>query len=319
MYEKSIKFLIIIGIVFFVASPILFLWQNHDVSFSYPIDALKFESYGGFISGAVGTLWSLAGILLFYTALKEQRKDFITNKASLDAQLEAFKLQIQEFELQRNELVQTRNVFEEQSKTLKIQQFESTFFNTFNLLNNITQNISFTYNPPTSGFGFSMNKPEPGFRIYTGKNSFEYFYKELKQDYLYSTKAFKDNYFAKNPNLNYTDITMSLEDQLLVINHVYEKLFIRYQADLGHYFRTLYNLVKFVDMKQPEDVNYYSRLIRSQLSTFEHLLLFYNCLSTYGKVKFKPFLIKYSMLDNLPLGELLDPQHKSLYDEQAYN
>ena len=89
-------------------------------------------------------------------------------------------------------------------------------------------------------------------------------------------------------------------------------------SDLGHYFRTLYNIVKFVNDKQPHNPKYYTNLLRSQLSTYEHLLLFYNCQSVYGKERFKPLIIEYSLLDNLAISVLLDKEHKNFYPSKAY-
>ena len=54
----------------------------------------KFGQYGEFIGGFGGSLWALAGVLLFYKALTEQREDFVNNKKALDAQVKALELQI---------------------------------------------------------------------------------------------------------------------------------------------------------------------------------------------------------------------------------
>lgn len=68
----------------------------------------------------------LAGVILLYVALDEQRKDIKINQNALIKQIE-------EFELQRVELSETREIFKEQSITLKIQRFENTFFQLINL------------------------------------------------------------------------------------------------------------------------------------------------------------------------------------------
>jgi len=58
---------------------------------------------------------------IFYVTLTEQRKDFVTNRKVLNAQTDALKQQIREFELQREELSETRKVFKIQSEILKKQ------------------------------------------------------------------------------------------------------------------------------------------------------------------------------------------------------
>ncbi|MHA1881305.1 MAG: putative phage abortive infection protein [Candidatus Heimdallarchaeota archaeon] len=58
-----------------------------------------------------------------------------------------------------------------------------------------------------------------------------------------------------------------------------------YQNILGHYFRHLFQTVKFIN-KQNElsyfDKYNYIKILRAQLSTFEQVLFFYNSLSTFG-------------------------------------
>lgn len=71
------------------------------------LDLEKLSLIGEFFGGAVGPIWSLAGVILFYLALIYQRR---------------------ELELQREELVETRFIMDSQSKTIEIQQFENTFF-----------------------------------------------------------------------------------------------------------------------------------------------------------------------------------------------
>lgn len=101
-------------------------------------------------------------------------------------------------------------------------------------------------------------------------------------------------------------------------NAAYKNFFEQNHSDLGHYFRTIYNIVKFINDGKPANPKYYTSLLRSQLSTYEHLLLFYNCQSKYGDKKFKPLIIQFSMLDNMSISELLDQEHKDFYPPKAY-
>ncbi|WLQ15403.1 putative phage abortive infection protein [Hahella aquimaris] len=57
----------------------------------------------------------------------------------------------------------------------------------------------------------------------------------------------------------------------------------------------------------------------SQLSTYEILIMFYNCLSEFGKDKFKPLVEKYGMLEYMD-GELLIDKvsHVEFYDQSAF-
>lgn len=81
---------------------------------------------------------------------------------------------------------------------------------------------------------------------------------------------------------------------------------------LGHYYRHLFHMVKFVAdydesiVKKDEKVNYL-RLLRAQLSNHEQALLFYNWLAKYGGAwqdDRNNFLTEYRMIHNLWYGDL---------------
>lgn len=132
--EKAALISIGIGLIIFLISIFLFLYKGSwNYSSEYDIDEAKIGQYGDFIGGIIGSLFSLVGVILFYVALKDQRKDFATSQKTLKVQLDAFQQQVREFELQREELAQTRKVYEEQSKTLKAQKFEETFYSFMNV------------------------------------------------------------------------------------------------------------------------------------------------------------------------------------------
>ncbi|MEZ6127859.1 MAG: putative phage abortive infection protein [Planctomycetaceae bacterium] len=79
----------------------------------------------------------------------------------------------------------------------------------------------------------------------------------------------------------------------------YEKWYDNYEAHVGHYFRTLYNLVRYVDEHGGKQRASYARLVRAQLSSHELQLLLFNGLSKYGREKFKPLIEEYTLLKHL--------------------
>lgn len=89
-------------------------------------------------------------------------------------------------------------------------------------------------------------------------------------------------------------------------HHIYETLFHRLDTYLGHYYRNLYRMVKYIDEQtfsedKEEDYRskyFYISIVRSQLSDHEIQWLFFNGLFDYGEL-FKPLIEKYSMLKNL--------------------
>ena len=109
-----------------------------------------------------------------------------------------------------------------------------------------------------------------------------------------------------------------------VFNAIYEKEFFSiFQPYVGHYFRHLYNVVKFVHeheffhQKEFKEKKRYTNFIRAQLSSNELGVLFYNCLSDRG-AKFKDLVEKYAFFEDMPSEVLIDEEHRTLYAAIAY-
>ncbi|MBV6645990.1 MAG: hypothetical protein KI790_11105 [Cyclobacteriaceae bacterium] len=86
------------------------IWNDHNL----------LGMAGEFLGGTVGSIWALAGVILFFLALVYQKR---------------------ELELQRLELHESRKIMESQSKTIAIQQFENTFFQLLNFHINAANQI----------------------------------------------------------------------------------------------------------------------------------------------------------------------------------
>ena len=218
-------------------------------------------------------------------------------------------LQKRELGLQREELQETRLEFKTQNETLRLQRFENTFFNLLNIHHNIVNGIDYTYYKSkemsqVGGLRNLRNEELEAVTI-TGRDVFRFKYNKLLQDL---TKD-QDNYQS-----------------------IYKKHYDLSLTDFGHYFRHLYRMVKLVDKtdfktlsedwseKEEFNIKYsYTSIIRAQLSDFELLWLFYNCLGSNGKDKFKPLIEKYSLLKNVPDTLIADFNHRALYDPKAYS
>ncbi len=122
-------------------------------------------------------------------------------------------------------------------------------------------------------------------------------------------RIYKDEYYSKN---EYSIINDKIDNS-------FESFFEKYQETLGNYFRNLYNIFKFIDNSDIpfENKQLYTRLIRAQLSNYELLLLFYNCLSKNGE-KFKVYANRYNLFNNLNQSKLLDKTHIELYERKAF-
>ena len=220
-------------------------------------------------------------------------------------QQKGLKFQQKELELQREELAGQKEQLEAQNQTLQKQNFESSFFQLLGLHNDIVNSMV-------------ISVYLGGERaVYQGRQCFDYLLYEFRNNYD-EYKGAGERFWigmAQNPN-------KAKELMLERINAKYEELFDKYQSRVGHYFRNLYNLIKFVDQesdfpKDHKNKKFYTNLIRAQLSSAELGLLFYNCLSERGD-KFEKLVVQYALLEDMDFKVLINGEHKSLYDESAY-
>lgn len=81
-----------------------------------------------------------------------------------------------------------------------------------------------------------------------------------------------------------------------IIIHQYEKFYGLYQNDFSHYFRLMYNTIKFIDNSKIDNKKIYSNIFRANMSDDEVTILLINGLSEKGRSRFKPLIEKYSLL-----------------------
>jgi hypothetical protein len=101
---------------------------------------------------------------------------------------------------------------------------------------------------------------------------------------------------------------------------LYAEIAARYKPDLGHYFRTLVNMLRFVDsaaIAQSADVRLYTNLIRAQITDPEATMLALHGLNERG-ASLKPLLEDYALLKNADLDGALEGL-KGMYREGAFD
>ncbi|MGE0254238.1 MAG: putative phage abortive infection protein [Alphaproteobacteria bacterium] len=113
-----------------------------------------------------------------------------------------------------------------------------------------------------------------------------------------------------------TDISENSQER---IRSAYQEFWINNEHELGHYFRYLYSIFRFIHESAVENKKSYTNIVRAQISDNELQLLFYNCLYVHGIKRFKPLVEEYSLLNNLPVEHLLGADHKKFYDDRAYS
>lgn len=201
-------------------------------------------------------------------------------------------LQRYEVSITKLEIEYTKNILSEQKEQLKRQNqeakkesFESTYFQMLRLFIEMTNQID-------------LRQIRAGQQIITkGKDAFPFFVRQFKEIYNPSAKALYGGHDFDNS---------------------YKEFFRRYNTELGHYFRLLYNIVNYVDTSDVDNRHFYVKILRAQLSNAEVAILYYNGISPYGAIKFKPLIERYGLLKNLNDADILDEELKSRYQISAF-
>ena len=194
-------------------------------------------------------------------------------------------LQREELSLTRDEMVRSANALENKGTTLKKQSFENTFFEMLRLHNSIIESID-------------LVNPETG-TVTKGRDAFNIFYSRLN-------KIYRSNKIKANGKYNKREIAEL--SYFLFWNDA--------RTELGHYFRFLFNFFRFIENSGIEDT-FYVKLLRSQLSDQELLVLFYNNISEAGE-PFARYANLYELFDNLPVVRLLEKDHAQFAEEQSF-
>lgn len=236
---------------------------------------------GDFLAGSTASAWSLSGLFFIYVAFLSQKQQL------LNQELEIFYGQI-EVKHARYQLQEQRASAIEQSLSLKLGSFERTFFQLVDNHQKIVNAIDIRRKGVNSGV-----------TIYQGRDCFVFFYKRFKKEFL-----------KQKP-----------DDSIDNVLKAYSEFYSKNQADLGHYFRYIYHILKYIKNTKdiPDEKKFtYTSLLRALLSSYEIALLFYNGLSEYGNEFFKPLLEEYSFLKNLDDRLLINSSHKIKYSPKAF-
>jgi Putative phage abortive infection protein len=191
-------------------------------------------------------------------------------------------LQSQELQDQRAQISLQTEEFKESNSNLKRQRFETTFFELLRSYNEIVRSIDLI-NPENQ-------------QTTTGRDCFRIFYSRLNR--LYREKVSKGH------------------EEAVCLEMAYRNFWRDHQLELGNYFRFLYNSLRFISESGYKE-DYHGRLLRSQLSEQELLILFYNCVSPQGK-NFQKYASEFKIFDNLPTVRLLSTSHSTLLDKSCF-
>ncbi len=239
--------------------------------------------------------------------------------------------------LQRSDLVETR-------KAIAHERFDTTFFELLKLHMSITENVR------TLG-GVGKEAFESFHEILKGKDAEFYAYSSLSKLSRDEVRRIIDNRrvsLEEYPTLNNADVNnikTSLESGIRALENFLDNDEAMHERkikdayilaaensidDFAHYFRNLYNVIRFVhDAEQitQDEKCRYTKFIRSQLSEAESIVLFYNSIGDIrlpgretlelGYPKMSALLVRYDILQNMNPRSMIHPIHKKIFSKNT--
>lgn len=205
-------------------------------------------------------------------------------------QQEELKLQRDELKEQREEMTRQREEFEEQNVTLKRQNFETTFFNMMNYHLQITSSLEFVNDDGADMF------------TATGKDIFKKIYLER------NNFTEPDTYGLRAKLRTHEEISSVLE------GYAPWKFF-------NHYFRSFDNIVSFVnqtDLVEENSKFTYLKMLTCTLTDCETAMLFYHYVYNDGGWH-KQMAESYALFYHLDVNQLAKPEHRELFEHEAYD
>lgn len=202
-------------------------------------------------------------------------------------------LQSRDLALQRDELRSTREEFKTQNTTLTLQRFDSTFFKSVELLHGVLLGYQETKTDVTPFGQYVIN--------INGKDLF---------------KEHGDKLSFKMGTAEEKDIYHLFYEEYKYINIKFE-----------HYFRNLLHIVESIDdlniknesSREILQIRHkYIDILKSNLTQYDFLWIFYYCIVIDSSKKYKVMLEKYSFFSEINLLLLINLDHYKLYKTSAF-
>ena len=185
---------------------------------------VRYGQYGEFIGGIVGSLWALAGVLLFFATLLYQKR---------------------EFELQRTELHKTQRIYQQQS-------FSTLFISFLVQHNDIVSNLQ----------AYDINQAE-----WRGTNFFIFFKEKVYSSFIGKLRSLPAE--KRDEKLLYA-----------LFKDYFTYHFRFYESTLNPYLRNLTVLLNLLDryvQDSGEETDYYTLIVKTNLSASELFLVYHIC------------------------------------------
>ena len=279
---KDIAIIILVMIVGFYA----FMYVNNGFNIN---DIGSGGAIGDFFGGMLNPIFALLGFFALLETIKIQNKELKTSNEALQQSGE-------ELGLTREQATLSAKALREQSESIKLQNFENTFFKMLDLHNEIVKSLTFV------GKNYYIDKDTSKVRENRG-------IKKMKSVEVLNNMLlqFKDkSYFFVNGH-HQKDRT----------NTKYLNVFKEYDQSVSKYFRNLYQILKFISCSSINNKKFYSNILRAQLSHNELELLFYHCASDFGSEKFILLLIEFEFLEHLVYDSHINEKDVIFYIENT--
>lgn len=323
--------LICAGSILTVILLILFL-MNRKYSFELPIENDVFGQFGDIVGGLVGSLISLVSVFLLFETLSQQRIQFSDQQDNTTKALTTQREQFDQQQLKSDLFFKREQIENRFFELLKIHRENA---NAISIGEKQGRKIFITLERELN-YTFTYVRMANGeCRTYLSLNDMInvsylcFFYGAVGDKSEKTIKNALKNYdssFVKNliGLLNKHQATVQNDGEFLY------KPFVGYQSRLSHYFRNLYQTIKYINQIDKSILDYtdkysYVSTLRAQLTTHEQVLVFWNSLSDLGKAweinrtdENLKLITKYNLTKNIPYGFIRDFEPKDFYNNVAY-
>ena len=192
-------------------------------------------------------------------------------------------MQGKELREQRKEISRQADEAQRANASMKSQEFENSFYGLIRAYGDLVAELD-------------ISKRGSGHKLCEGRDCFTFFY-----------RSFNKSYRKK----------LAKHDEPTALFYAYKDLWNKHSNDLGHYFRLVYNILRFLDEAKGLCEARHVRIFRAHLSNSELLIIYYNCLSADG-ARLVRYAEKFALFDNLPTLRLLNSSHMALVPKACF-
>lgn len=233
-----------------------------------------YNEFGDYVGGVSGSLLSLGAMAFLYMTFQMQRRQVVMQQSEMIAQAQ--------------DKISTERIDE-------IQKFEEWFFNLLKLHNETVRS-------------FDLRSSKTGEVKNAGRDCF----KAIHRTFIKEIEIENKRLFMADPNAVISDQVRVSFSEIVRLFRI--KIYKRYEGDLDTYFKSLGGILRHINKHEAElkiDIYPYIETVRSQLSTFELILIYYfiqlensTYLAPISKANIKLFK-QFDLLQHLQHGKLL--------------